>query len=343
MYSVTKAGLDELVRVSASELGPFGIRVNAIRPGWVATETVAATTTPENMAIIAEGTPLAHLSAARWPRPAGGHRPRRRLLRVRLLGLGDRPDAVGLRRFVAAPPIGRLRLHRQDDVPRRDGARLPGRRLMAKPADFALDADEIVAAAVDIFEEQGLDAVSMRSVSARLGVSPVPLYSRVGQQGGADRRDRRPPPHRPRAAAWTTARRGRRTRARWAQRLRDRLRPGARQPADPDGRAARRTSRRRVRWSRRCATTASPPTPRCRRAGCSCGRRSASSRSRRGAEPPPSARSGRRRRSGGDPAGVTPAEADELFALHDPLRDRRHRPRCRPGAQSTTTKRGTKR
>ena len=62
MYSVTKAGLDELVRVSASELGPFGIRVNAIRPGWVATETVAATTTPENMAIIAEGTPLAHLS-----------------------------------------------------------------------------------------------------------------------------------------------------------------------------------------------------------------------------------------------------------------------------------------
>ncbi len=62
LYSVTKAGLDELVRVSASELGRFGIRVNAIRPGWVATETVASTTTPENMAIIAEGTPLAHLS-----------------------------------------------------------------------------------------------------------------------------------------------------------------------------------------------------------------------------------------------------------------------------------------
>ena len=53
---------------------------------------------------------------------------------------------------------------------------------MAKPVDFALDADEIVAAAVDIFEEQGLDAVSMRSVSARLGVSPVPLYSRVGNK-----------------------------------------------------------------------------------------------------------------------------------------------------------------
>ena len=62
LYSVTKAALDELVRVSAAELGPFGIRVNAIRPGWVATEMVASTTTPENMAIIAEGTPLAHLS-----------------------------------------------------------------------------------------------------------------------------------------------------------------------------------------------------------------------------------------------------------------------------------------
>ena len=46
--------------------------------------------------------------------------------------------------------------------------------------ELELDADEIVTAAVAIFEESGLDAVSMRSVSARLGVSPVPLYSRVG-------------------------------------------------------------------------------------------------------------------------------------------------------------------
>ena len=37
-------------------------------------------------------------------------------------------------------------------------------------------------AAVEIFEESGLDAVSMRSVSARLGVSPVPLYSRIGNK-----------------------------------------------------------------------------------------------------------------------------------------------------------------
>jgi len=62
MYSVSKAAIDELVRVSAAELGRFGIRVNGVRPGWVATETVVATTSPANMKIIADGTPLAHLS-----------------------------------------------------------------------------------------------------------------------------------------------------------------------------------------------------------------------------------------------------------------------------------------
>ena len=53
---------------------------------------------------------------------------------------------------------------------------------MPRPGDFDLDADEIVSAAVDIFNESGLDAVSMRSVSSRLGVSPIPLYSRVGNK-----------------------------------------------------------------------------------------------------------------------------------------------------------------
>ena len=48
-----------------------------------------------------------------------------------------------------------------------------------KASKFELHADEIVDAAVEIFQDGGLDAVSMRSVSARLGVSPVPLYSRV--------------------------------------------------------------------------------------------------------------------------------------------------------------------
>src|SRR6201988_1071472 len=53
---------------------------------------------------------------------------------------------------------------------------------MTKPADFDLDPDEIVTAAVEIFRESGLEAVSMRSVSSRLGVSPVPLYSRGGNK-----------------------------------------------------------------------------------------------------------------------------------------------------------------
>ena len=53
---------------------------------------------------------------------------------------------------------------------------------MSKSAGFQLDVDDIVGVATEIFLEQGLDAVSMRSVSARLGVSPVPLYSRVGNK-----------------------------------------------------------------------------------------------------------------------------------------------------------------
>ena len=53
---------------------------------------------------------------------------------------------------------------------------------MARPSDLDLEADEIITAAVEILREQGLDAVSMRSVSARLGVSPVPLYSRIGNK-----------------------------------------------------------------------------------------------------------------------------------------------------------------
>lgn len=47
---------------------------------------------------------------------------------------------------------------------------------------YELDVDDIVQAAIEVFDEHGLDAVSMRSVSARLGVSPVPLYRRVGNK-----------------------------------------------------------------------------------------------------------------------------------------------------------------
>src|ERR1700727_3331268 len=53
---------------------------------------------------------------------------------------------------------------------------------MAKSEGFQLNVDDIVGVATEIFLEKGLDAVSMRSVSARLGVSPVPLYSRIGNK-----------------------------------------------------------------------------------------------------------------------------------------------------------------
>jgi NAD(P)-dependent dehydrogenase (short-subunit alcohol dehydrogenase family) len=38
-YSAGKAAVDQLVRVAANELGPFGIRVNAVRPGLTRTPT----------------------------------------------------------------------------------------------------------------------------------------------------------------------------------------------------------------------------------------------------------------------------------------------------------------
>jgi NAD(P)-dependent dehydrogenase (short-subunit alcohol dehydrogenase family) len=42
-YSVSKAGVAELVRVAARELGPFGIRVNAVAPGTTDTPMFATT------------------------------------------------------------------------------------------------------------------------------------------------------------------------------------------------------------------------------------------------------------------------------------------------------------
>ena len=40
-YSASKAGLDALARTAARELGAFGIRVNAVAPGWIDTPMTA--------------------------------------------------------------------------------------------------------------------------------------------------------------------------------------------------------------------------------------------------------------------------------------------------------------
>jgi TetR/AcrR family transcriptional regulator, tetracycline repressor protein len=48
--------------------------------------------------------------------------------------------------------------------------------------ELDLTGEEVVHAAIEIFEAEGLEAVSMRTVAARLGVSPVPVYRRVGNK-----------------------------------------------------------------------------------------------------------------------------------------------------------------
>jgi glucose 1-dehydrogenase len=56
-YSVTKAGLNQLVRVAAYELAPVGIRVNALSPGITATP-LALEGNPEIFAEMTEEVPL---------------------------------------------------------------------------------------------------------------------------------------------------------------------------------------------------------------------------------------------------------------------------------------------
>ena len=49
-YAASKAAVISLTRVAAMELGPHGITVNCICPGYVLTEMGAGTRTPEKVA-----------------------------------------------------------------------------------------------------------------------------------------------------------------------------------------------------------------------------------------------------------------------------------------------------
>ena len=178
--------------------------------------------------------------------------------------------------------------------------------------ELDLDADEIVSAAVAIFEESGLDAVSMRSVSSRLGVSPVPLYSRVGNKDAlldaiADRMlgDLAPPLDD--GEAWSD----------YAVRWSRALRTGVRRARDsrlilwPGRDAYVEASRPLLEALRRDGFAADAAVQACRLlTWATVGFGAVES----GVEPP--GRRRRRSRPGGDPAGVEPAEADALFDLH---------------------------
>lgn len=177
---------------------------------------------------------------------------------------------------------------------------------------FDLASDEIVAAAIEIFNERGLDAVSMRNVSARLAVSPVPLYNRVGNKAAlldamADRLLAGMAPSFERDEPWPLYA------TRWAHAVRQRL------SETPDMRLLlgdRRApfveaSRPLVDALRRAGFATDAAVQACRLllwavVGF------AAVETRRPNRPP----STRRHRPGGDPSGVSTDETDALFALH---------------------------
>jgi 3-oxoacyl-[acyl-carrier protein] reductase len=63
-YAASKAAVISLTRVSAMELGPHGIRVNCICPGYVLTEMGASTRTPEMVAAWSSKSPLGRCAEA---------------------------------------------------------------------------------------------------------------------------------------------------------------------------------------------------------------------------------------------------------------------------------------
>ena len=186
------------------------------------------------------------------------------------------------------------------------------RKARAKPGDFELHAEEIVDAAVEIFHEGGLDAVSMRSVSSRLGVSPVPLYSRIGNREAlvdaiADRLLEDLAPPRNDNEAWDAYA------VRWSRELRSRLREArdSRLIVWPGREAYVEATRPLIAAMRRDGFAADAAVQACRLlTWATVGFGAIES----GAEPPSRRRT--RTRPGGDPGGVDTAEIDALFDMH---------------------------
>ena len=67
-YAAAKAGVISFTRSLANEMAPYGIRVNAVAPGWIATETLMAKSDRWRQAV--KEIPVGRLGCPMtWPRP----------------------------------------------------------------------------------------------------------------------------------------------------------------------------------------------------------------------------------------------------------------------------------
>ena len=184
---------------------------------------------------------------------------------------------------------------------------------MAGRIATGLAPDEIVDTAIEIFAEHGLAAVSMRNVGARLGVSPVPLYRRVGNKDAlldamADRllADMAPPTVD--GEEWSAYA------VRWSQAVRTRLAATAdmRLLVGDRRSAFVEASRPLVDAMLAAGFAADAAVQACRLLLWAVVGFAVIEQRR----PPRRGAPSRTRRPGGDPAGVSAAEADQLFDLH---------------------------
>ncbi|MEE6139230.1 TetR family transcriptional regulator [Mycobacterium sp. 050128] len=180
------------------------------------------------------------------------------------------------------------------------------------PSELELDADQIVAAAVEIMRESGLDAISMRSVANRLGVTPPPVYSRIGNKDAlidavAEHVLDDLAPELKRDESWPDYAR------RWTRQLRLRLTDAAdsRLFLQAKRPAYLKASRPLLKSMRRDGMSTDISVRACRLLTWAAVGFVAM-------DHPPSTNATRRRGrlAGSDPAGVTREEVDELFAAH---------------------------